>query len=249
MMLLYQWLTQTDTLYLNQKFKSILKDRLYYDQFSYCIGFHLREVNCLRRLDHNSIDQMINRRRIWRETAQTRWISSSRAHAGLLSRNWEEITDQTIAHLHELANILITTKKEFKLVLSSNQGYVYTNDRKLISKIDQFVPLTYKTYTQAKIDRPKNTIRVKNSQHRYRSYFKTLKLSSDKKTILVNFLQNQQINARCSPSLSEWSKGSFNRTQDYFFVDYSTESWLTMLSLVHPGLIRKTVQIVSAINS
>ena len=243
------WLTQTDTLYLNQKFKSILKDRLYYDRFRYCIGFHLSEVNCLRELDHNSIDQMINRRRIWRETAQHRWISSSQTHAGLLSRNWAEITDQNIAHLHELADILITTKKEFKLVLSVNQGYVYTNDRKLISKIDQFVPLTYKTYTQAKIDRPKNTIRVKNSQHRYRSYFKTLKLTGDKKTILVNFLQNQQINARCSPSLSTWSKSSFNRTQDYFFLDYSTESWLTMLSLVHPGLIRKTVQIISAINT
>lgn len=239
----------TDILYLNPKYKSVFKDQLYYDQFEYCIGFHLNEVNCLRVLDHNSIDQTINRRRVWRETAQTRWVSAVQTHAGLLSRNWAAVTDETVVHLHELADILIMTKKEFKLVVSVNQGYVYTNDQKLITKIDQYAPLTYKTYTRAKIDRAKNTIRVKNSQYRYRSYFKTLKLRTDQKTMLKNFLLNQQINARCSPSLNEWSQGPFNRTQDYFFVDYSTESWLTMLSLVHPGLIRKTVQIISAINT
>jgi hypothetical protein len=48
-----------------------------------------------------------------------------------------------------------------------------------------------------------------------------------------------------SPALTEWIAEPFNRTQDYFFVDYNSESWLTMLGLIRPGLIRKTVQIVA----
>jgi hypothetical protein len=38
----------------------------------------------------------------------------------------------------------------------------------------------------------------------------------------------------------------FLRTQDYFFVDHDTASWSSMLSLVRPGIIRKTLQIVTA---
>jgi hypothetical protein len=235
-----------DTLYLNQKFKPVVKDRLYYDQFHYCIGFHLAEVNCLRTLNHGSIDNFIERRQAWREIAQQRWISSRQTHTTILTRRWKPITEETIEDLHQLAEILITTKEEFKLVVTVNQGYVYANDLALISKIDQFSKLSSKTYTQAKIDRPKNTIRLKNPKHQYRSYFKTLKLTGDKKTTLFNFLENQQINSRLSPSLAEWINGPFNRTQDYFFIDYNTESWLTMLNLVHPGLIRKTLQIIPA---
>jgi hypothetical protein len=58
------------------------------------------------------------------------------------------------------------------------------------------------------------------------------------------FLQGQD-EVRISPALAEWVDTPFNRTQDYFFVDYNAETWLTMLSLVRPGLIRKTVQIVA----
>jgi hypothetical protein len=63
---------------------------------------------------------------------------------------------------------------------------------------------------------------------------------------LVKFLQNHQNTVRLSPALTQWLPLSFNRTQDYFFVDYDSPLWLTMLALVHPGLIRKTMQIIQA---
>ena len=55
-----------DTLFLtnlNLKFKPVVKDRLFYDQYTYCIGFHLDEVSCLRELNHQYIDVIIDRRR------------------------------------------------------------------------------------------------------------------------------------------------------------------------------------------
>jgi hypothetical protein len=69
-------------------------------------------------------------------------------------------------------------------------------------------------------------------------------LTTDEKDRILTFLQGQA-DVRISPALTEWIATPFNRTQDYFFVDYNAESWLTMLALIRPGLIRKTVQIVA----
>ena len=111
--------------------------------------------------------------------------------------------------------------------------------------LDQFDFLTKKYYSQAKVDRPKNTIKLKNPKHQFRSYFKITKLTDVQKTHLTGFLLNQKT-VRLSPALDEWIVGAFNRTQDYFFIDHNEMSWLTMLSLVRPGLIRKTQQIIPA---
>jgi len=39
--------------------KPITKDRWFYDQYEYSLGFWLDEVNCLRELSHEHVDQMI----------------------------------------------------------------------------------------------------------------------------------------------------------------------------------------------
>jgi hypothetical protein len=98
-------------------------------------------------------------------------------------------------------------------------------------------------YTQSVVVRARNTITLKNPQHRYRSYFKSVKLTAEEKNQINAFLTQQEV--RVSPALKSWIATPFIRAQDHFFVDYDSEYWLTMLSLVRPGLIRKTVQIVA----
>jgi hypothetical protein len=105
--------------------------------------------------------------------------------------------------------------------------------------------LTGKTYAQAQVVRPKNTIQLQNPRHQFRTYFAMCKLTADQRINLEEFLITQSAHVRLSPGLARWVDTSFNRTQDYFFVDYNTETWLTMLSLVRPGLVRRTVQIVA----
>ena len=227
-----------------QQFKIFLKDRLYYNRFEYAMGFCLDEVSCLRELDHVYIDTVIERRQAWREVAQQRWHKANNTVGHILSHRRKEITDQTITNLHELADVLISSECEFKLVVSINQGYVYTNNPTLIDQLDQLTSLTHRSYTRAVITRPRDTIQLKNPRHQYRSYFRLAKLTADQKAQLVRFLQNQQENVRLSPALEAWIDHPFNRTQDYFFVDYDSVLWLTMLALVHPGLIRKTMQII-----
>ena len=235
-----------DTLFLTDlKLRSVKKDRLFYDQFRYCMGFHLDEASCLRVLDHAYVDELIERRKQWREITQQRWTKSKSA-AIILSKKWRDITEKTVTDLHSLTTTLLNTTYKFKLVVSINQVYIYTNDVELIENLDKMSELSCKTYTQAQVVRPKNTIQLKKSVYAFRSYFKMIKLTNQEKDHLTDFLINQQNSTRGSPALQKWIKQPFMRTQDYFFVDHSTENWLTMLTLVQPGIIRKTMHIIVA---
>jgi hypothetical protein len=227
-----------------QPFKIVVKDRLFYNRFEYALGFHIDEASCLRELDHSYIDSMIERRIMWREIALQRVKNNKSSPYTILARRHQEITDKTINDLHQLANILLTTVADFKLVVSVNNAHMYTNDQMLIDQISDLSGVTQKDYTRAVIGRPKDTVRLKNPRHQFRSYFKRIKLTSEQKEHLTDFLFNQKDHVRVSPALQQWIDQAFNRTQDYFFIDYDSPSWLTMLSLVHSGLIRKTMQII-----
>jgi hypothetical protein len=222
----------------------VIKDRLFYSRFQYCLGFNLDEATCLRELDHANIDDLIQRRKQWQEVTQQRWING-RQNTTILSRRWKEITEKTVTDLHSVADVLLTSTADFKLVVSVRQGYVYTNDLALLSKLDCMPELTCKTRTQALVDRPENTIKLKKSNYDFRSYFRTLHLSAQEKQQLVNFLKTQQDFVRISPSMNQWIKEPFTRLQDYYFVDHASRQWLTLISLVSPGLIRKTMQILA----
>ena len=228
----------------NLEFKSVTKDRLFYSRFHYCLGFNLDEATCLRELDHAKIDDLIHRRKQWQEVAQQRWING-RQNTTILSRRWKEITANTVTDLHSVADVLLTSTAEFKLVVSVHQGYVYSNDLALLAKLDDMPELTCKTRTQARVDRPENTIRLKKSNYNFRSYFRTRHLSAQEKQQLVNFLNTQQDFVRTSPAMNQWVQEPFSRLQDYYFVDHDSQQWLTLISLVSPGLIRKTMQILT----
>jgi len=225
-------------------FKLVVKDRLFYSQFEYCIRFHLEEVNCLRTLDHEQIDRLIERRVAWRRIDSMATPSRSANIVNtMLAKRSKKITKTTVENLHKLADVLLTTPATFKLVVSSYSGYVYTNNLALIDTVSKLSGVSNTEYSQAVVTRPKNTIQLKNPRHQWRSYFKIGKLSTEQKSYLINFLVNQP-DVRLSPSLKQWIDLKFTRTQDYFFIDYNEPAWLTMLSLVQPGLIRKTLQIL-----
>jgi hypothetical protein len=214
---------------LAQVFKPVVKDRLYYDQFEYGIRFNLEEVSCLRTLDHAHIDRMIERR-----MPSTLLISGSNT-----------ISYETIDRLHALADVLLNTSAKFKLVVSMmSTGYFYTNEPTLIAQLAKLPGISNIEYNQAVIGRPRNTVILKNPQYRLRSYFKMNLLTTEQKNHLSNFLANQPT-VRTSPALKEWlfiKKRLY--TQCHFFIDHNDTSWLTMLSLVQPGLIKKTLQIL-----
>lgn len=227
-----------------QPFKTVTKDRLFYDKFEYCVSFHLDEVSCLRDLSHNNIDELIKRRKLWREIAQQRWPTGKQGHS-ILGRRSRPITDQTVTQLHDVAQLLLSSQHEFKLVVSVDQAWVYTNAIELITQLDQVDFLRWKCYTQVSVDRPKDTVKLKKSLYQYRTYLCMIKMTPEQVLSLVKFLQNQNGQVRLSPALNQWVDDPGLRIQDYYFLDHHDISWLTMLSLVRPGLVRKTMHIIT----
>ena len=194
----------------------------------------LREAGCMRKLDHAAIDHVVSVRKEWVGRLHD-YYSSNRA-----------ITDDVVKNLHNMCDVLINTKRQHKLVIEHGQIRVYANEPELFSEITDAVPgLKYPTYTQAVIDRPRNTICLKESAYTHRTYLRSVVVNEQQKRSISNLLRNQE-GIRLSPGLRDWALYSNWRTwtESYYFVDHTDTGWMTMLSLVYPGLIKNTIQII-----
>lgn len=211
------------------------------------MSFELAEVSSLRILDHDSIDDTMEKRRVWREIAQQRWVNGRQNHGVIISRQFHKIiTQECVDNLHSLAEVLLNATEDFKLVVSVDQARIYANDPDLFDRIERLQFCRYISYSQAQIDRPRDTVVLKRAGHDMRTYLRHVKMTWEEKDRLVAFFQGQQPMVRLSPGLRSWMDNGFNRCQDYFFIDHTGESWLTLLNLVHPGLVRKTLHIIPA---
>jgi hypothetical protein len=214
----------------NLKFNPVLKDRLFYNQFEYAVGFGLPEVNALRpKLTHESIEAVLSRRRLY-------WEKHRSIHK-----------KETLANLFQFCDFLLDIEDEYKIVYYYGQwATLYTNNLALLDQIDALDYVTQKTYSQAVINRPKDTVLLKQSDHSRRSYFCEGAISEHDKQALTNFLINQKDHIRVSPGLQNWLRRGkiHDYVMHYFYIDHSDDQWITMLSLVRPGLIRKTMPIL-----
>ena len=194
----------------------------------------IKEANALRKeLSHDSIDRILQRR-------QAYWST-------MPNHRSRTIEPETIDQLHRVCDFLLAITDEYKLVFYYNHWLtIYTNSLTIIDQVDALDFIASKTYSQVNVNRPRNTILLKNSKHTKRSYFREFAITSHEKTMLANFFANQQDHVKLSPGLQNWLKRAplHNYVFDYFFIDYSDDQWMTMLNLVRPGLIRKTVKII-----
>ena len=210
----------------------VSRDRLFYDVYEYCVSFGMIEASALRGLNPVRIDRVITMRRSFRSIIT--WSSEKKI----------SITDQHLLDLHMLCSFLSQAAEPFKMVLSGDRVWVYANCWEFLKKITQSSGVIRPQYSRAVIDRPIDTIVLKNPHHAQRSYFREQAVSALQKEQLIAFFNNHRDNVRLSPSLVKWLQWPTRRIYSYFFVDYDHHSWPLMISLVHPGLIRKTVQLL-----
>jgi len=190
------------------------------------------EASALRGLNPVRIARVITMRRSFRSIIT--WSSEKKI----------SITDQHLLDLHMLCSFLSQAAEPFKLVLSGDRVWVYANCWEFLKKITRSSGVIRPQYSRAVIDRPIDTIVLKNPHHAQRSYFREQAVSALQKEQLIAFFNNHRDNVRLSPSLVKWLQWPTRRIYSYFFVDYDHHSWPLMISLVHPGLIRKTVQLL-----
>lgn len=221
-------------------FKPVVKDQLFYDRYEYCFSFTLAEATVLRGLKHDLIDARLDQRIEWREIARKRWKNT------IDSMGWNLINDQVREDLHKVCDAINNSGADCKIAVSHHVGYLYTNDLALIDHLRTFRCLSGMKYSRAVVNRPKNTILLKKSQFKKRSYFVYLKLTEQEKQNIRQFFDNQQEHIRTSPALSSFlNEKPYLRTMDHYFIDYNDSQWLTMLALIRPGLIRKTQTIIT----
>jgi len=224
---------------LNQKIKTVSKDRLYYDQYRYCVQVYMQEICGLRYRSHQQLHQYLEHQRFARKVnygGSWTWPV----------RNIQPISDATVDNCHRVLDAIKDIAIDHKTVYNCDTGYFYTNN------IDPFVKLINETalqcieIRQAKIDRPRDTIVIKSSTHQLRTYFRCQRVTADQKHSLCNLFANQQ-SIRLSPGLTDWVKRFPNHQyiSDNYFVDHNDDGFLTLLALSSSVKIKKTLAILT----
>lgn len=211
------------------------RDRLYFDLYEYSFNFKMTEMSALRELDHDSIDHVLDSRGQFRSpNFGGSWRSQPRSPVAPESRK----------NCHEMCDFLLS-QKDYKIVVTMDWGYFYSNDLVRIREMEKFGYVTPLNIKQAVLDRPRGTLLIRNSQHEYRSYFKPGRISDQEKLSLESFLNNQE-NIRMGPGLRDFFKrtNKYHYINDNFFIDHDGMGMLTMLGLVRAQCIRKTVKLI-----
>jgi hypothetical protein len=214
------------------RFKAVSRDRLYYDQYQYCMRVALDEAGSLRKLSHTYIDLDIERRRAW-----------------LIPRI---VLTQTIQNLHAVCDVLLAAENPYKMQVNYRGICLYTNDTALfvkllaIPRLTDFSQQDSSKLTQAVVDHPRNTVVLKDPQHKYRSYFRGLRVSENQKKSIGKLLAANQDTVRTSVGIKHWLASGRVWAMPHYFIDHDDESCLIMLSLIYPGLIKNTVDIVKS---
>ena len=212
------------------------RSSLFYDQYRWCITINISEAPCLRYLEANRFEAAIQQAKYWAEN--DRWTD----------RTWT-MTKETA--LRETRDVLLAETHPFKTVVSFNTVSIYTNRRRLA---DQLIDLgndgvILRLVRESVISKPAGVIQLQESRYAYRTYFRERKYTRDQRDMLKNFLDSRQDTLRVSPALSDWINGNvgyilnLNYSRSHFFVDHDHPNEGTMLSLVMPGIVRKTMPI------
>ena len=213
------------------------RSSLYYAQYEWCITMNISEASCLRYLEPGRFEAAIRNAKHWAEN--DKWTD----------RNLS-ITKETA--LRETREVLLAETAPFKTVVSFMTVSVYTNNRSLA---DRLVTLgndgvRIRLVRQAVLTRLINVVQLRESQYAYRTYFKERKYTQEQRLMLANFLNARKDTLHPCGALMSWLTGQFpgyvlnlNYSRSHYFVDHDHPNEGTMLSLVMPGIVRKTMPI------
>ena len=224
---------------LNQKIKPISKDRLYYDQYSYCVQVYMQEICGLRYRSHQQLQQYLERQRFARKVnygGSWTWPI----------RNIKPISDAAVDNCHAALDAIKAISIDHKAVYNCDTAYFYTNNIDPFAKCINDTALQLIEIRQARIDRPRDTIVIKSSQHKLRTYFRNQRVSADQKQSLCNLFANQQ-SIKLSPGLFDWANRFplHQYISDNYFVDHNDDGFLTLLALTSSVKIKKTLSILT----
>ena len=206
------------------------RDRLFYDQYKYGICIGIEEAGCLRARSSDELLKTISYRNITR----SRWGYTHK----------QVIEGVTVENLVAAWNELDRCRDRLKIVISYDTMYIYSNDLQTLEHLAKLPYVMLHSAVQAKLDRPRDVVLKTDPKFRLRSYFKDKILSNTECERLLSFFESRKdifgITRGFKSSLQRYHAPYLQRHQ---FVEHDDPKDITMLSLVVPGIIRKTVPI------
>lgn len=217
-------------------------DRLFFDQYRYCLKIRMKDFSCLRAM---------------RKSTKTHWDVADAVVKNQINRSrygYFGTFDQLVNHkesqgdLLDLLDFLWPFKDDIRPTFSGDWGYIYANSVQILQTVAN-KPYTKAYYIrEAVVSKPKNTIVLDSPQHQYRSFLKEVLLTDVQRTQLYDYLKRIE-NVRIGPGLEYWLQSSNgwrrNWTRRYYFFDHNDPNIEMMLRLILPQIIRQTWPIIA----
>jgi hypothetical protein len=219
-------------------------DRLFYDQYRYSLKLRMKDFSCLREMRKPlvSLSDVIEivARRFEQRTKLSYWNHDRTV----------PVRDQfDLVCLSDLLTFLWPLKNQIKLVFSGDWGYIYSNNKDLLQQIGSKHYIHVYYIKEAVVDRPKDTILLKSSAYKFRSFLKERLWTLDDKNRMLTYLQNQP-DIKIGRGLQYWLKYETRWlwTRRYHYFDHNDAKIELMLQLICPGIVRTTMPIIEVNN-
>jgi len=112
------------------------------------------------------------------------------------------------------------------MIINDDCGYIYTNNLDPFNELIASSGVLVVDIRSAQLDRPRDTMVIKNSVHEQRTYFRNQSITAEQKKDTIKFLSNRS-EIRTSPSMTSWLHDFPQHRyvcDNYFLKDSDTES-------------------------
>jgi len=215
--------------------RHVATSQLYFGQYQHCLSFGMLYSGQMRKLDPERILADIR----WKNTRNVGWFSFNR---DLVPEIQEERTMAELACL-ELAAALRSSAEPFKRVCYWASQAIYSNDHAWLLHLSTLPGMTNQLLSTAVVSRPHNLVQLKQSDWAWRSYFREQHLDKPECARLRDFFHSRGDYFRITDSFRYRLAQPRFYMQRWQFVDHHSEADATMLTMFHPGLVRKTLPI------
>jgi hypothetical protein len=213
---------------LDSKICDVDRKELYFGQWQYAVRFELPHASFLRELDHASIDAAVRYRNSWTQSRITPHINSQQ---------------QKI--LHQACDFLQSRTQPFKKMVLGHSICVYTNHPDDFQDMESIPTGRVKKIERATLTLAPNTVTLVNPQHCFRTYFRERWLSQDEVELLRRYFSARPDQFRLSPGFERVVAGHRVYLSSSNFVDHNEPNADLLISMAVPGVVRKTLPIVS----
>ena len=219
-------------------------DRLFYDHYSYNLKLRMKDFSCLREMRKPLVSLSDVTKTVACRFEQRTKLNYWNHDRAVPVRNQFDLVC-----LLDLLTFLWPLRDQIKLVFSGDWGYIYSNNKSLLQQIGNkhYVHTYY--IKEAVVHRPKDTILLKSSAYRFRSFLRERIWTMDDKNRMLTYLQNQP-GIKIGRGFQYWLKYETRWlwTRRYYYFDHNDAKIELMLQLICPGIVRTTMPIIEVNN-